>query len=196
MYYSKEFNKLINNKRILGNLLTGSGVESDHFDTWKNIRFPIVQAINKNGSFLDVGCANGFLLRCLKEWSNYKLELYGVDSNLDRIRSAKELFAHQPERFIMCNICSPNDLRQYGFLANFDFVYWNVWDNLEFKDNREINIFFKLYGMVSKNGRIILGFYDSDKNKHKKIKKLERSGIKFSGKIINPTEIFAWVDKN
>src|SRR6185437_6027998 len=36
-------------------------------------------AIDRDGSFLDVGCANGYLLESLPDWTPHRLDLYGLD---------------------------------------------------------------------------------------------------------------------
>jgi 2-polyprenyl-3-methyl-5-hydroxy-6-metoxy-1,4-benzoquinol methylase len=36
-------------------------------------------AIDRPGSFLDVGCANGYLLESLARWSPHAIERYGLD---------------------------------------------------------------------------------------------------------------------
>ena len=37
-------------------------------DRWEETRRCIADAVNRDGSFLDVGCANGLLLETLEQW--------------------------------------------------------------------------------------------------------------------------------
>ena len=46
---------------------------------WEAARRPIVRAIDRPGSFLGVGCANGYLLESLVRWSPHPIEPYGLD---------------------------------------------------------------------------------------------------------------------
>jgi SAM-dependent methyltransferase len=46
---------------------------------WEAARRPVALAIDRPGSFLDIGCANGHLLECLVEWSPHRIEPYGLD---------------------------------------------------------------------------------------------------------------------
>ena len=56
----------------------GSG-KGGTFDDWEYARSHIADAIDRDGSFLDVGCANGYLLECLPRWTSRTLDRYGLD---------------------------------------------------------------------------------------------------------------------
>ena len=38
-------------------------------ERWINLRKPIADCVNSTGSFLDIGCAIGYLLECLIKWT-------------------------------------------------------------------------------------------------------------------------------
>ena len=56
----------------------GSGKSGTTGD-WEYGRSLIAHAIDRSGSFLDVGCANGYLLECLPRWTPHTLKRYGLD---------------------------------------------------------------------------------------------------------------------
>jgi diadenosine tetraphosphate (Ap4A) HIT family hydrolase len=56
----------------------GSGYGGSRED-WEYARSHIAHAIEGPGSFLDVGCANGFLLECLPRWTAVPLDRWGLD---------------------------------------------------------------------------------------------------------------------
>lgn len=56
----------------------GSG-KSGRAADWEYARSHVAHAIDRPGSFLDVGCANGYLLECLPRWTPYALDRYGLD---------------------------------------------------------------------------------------------------------------------
>lgn len=59
----------------------GSGFNGP-LDEWTANHQHIVEAIEADGTFLDVGCANGFLMECIAEWCAARgvhVEPYGVD---------------------------------------------------------------------------------------------------------------------
>lgn len=189
-YYMKE------NKKI-SNLIKGSDMLTKDFKIWETHRKFISQAINKGGIILDIGCANGFLLKCLQNWSVYKLIPYGIDRDEKRIEQAKDLFPLYSDNFMVARVPNFTSLLEYKFPAQFDFIYWNVWDLWNFESQSDIKFLEILLKMVSNKGRLILGFYESDKNKEKKIKKIKELGFKFSGMIKNygGKEIIIWIDK-
>jgi len=49
---------------------------------WRRLRYPIVEAIEWDGRFLDIGCANGYLIQSLHEWLQplqRKVQFFGID---------------------------------------------------------------------------------------------------------------------
>jgi SAM-dependent methyltransferase len=46
---------------------------------WETARRPIAEAIDHDGTFLDIGCANGYLLECLARWAPHHIEPYGLE---------------------------------------------------------------------------------------------------------------------
>ena len=48
-------------------------------DDWEYARSHIADAIDWDGSFLDVGCASGYLMECLPRWTTHDVEPYGLD---------------------------------------------------------------------------------------------------------------------
>ncbi len=64
-----------------GNPRGQSGFRGDEA-RWERAQHPIVQAVDRDGAFLDVGCANGLLMESLATWAwedGYKIEPYGLD---------------------------------------------------------------------------------------------------------------------
>jgi SAM-dependent methyltransferase len=58
-----------------------SGFDGDP-DLWREARSIILDAVPADGSFLDVGCANGHLLECLATWAaerGLRLSLHGLE---------------------------------------------------------------------------------------------------------------------
>jgi trans-aconitate methyltransferase len=46
---------------------------------WEIARSPIAGAIDRDGTFLDIGCASGYLMECLVRWTPFHIEPYGLD---------------------------------------------------------------------------------------------------------------------
>ena len=56
----------------------GSG-KAGSAEDWEYSRSHIGHAIDRPGSFLDIGCANGYLLECLPRWTTHDLDRFGLD---------------------------------------------------------------------------------------------------------------------
>jgi SAM-dependent methyltransferase len=48
-------------------------------ERWEAARRAIVEAIDRPGTFLDVGCANGLLMESIVAWSAHAIDPYGLD---------------------------------------------------------------------------------------------------------------------
>jgi SAM-dependent methyltransferase len=75
-------------------------------ERWTALRKPIADCIEHNGSFLDIGCANGYLLECCLAWTaerNILIEPYGIDLSPRLIELAKQRLPQFAERMIMGN---------------------------------------------------------------------------------------------
>lgn len=64
---------------------------------WEMLRRPIADCIDRSGSFLDIGCANGYLLECILQWANERghiIHPYGLDLSEKLIELAKVRLPH------------------------------------------------------------------------------------------------------
>ena len=69
-----------------------SGFGGGH-ERWRTERELVLDAVPDDGDFLDVGCANGYLLECLVQWGHerhVRLTPYGVDCGAHLIALAQQ----------------------------------------------------------------------------------------------------------
>jgi hypothetical protein len=84
----------------------GSGFRGDEA-RWERARRPIVSAIDRNGTFLDVGCANGLLMESLSVWAGeegYEIEPYGLDLIESLAALARQRLPHLEDRIFVGNV--------------------------------------------------------------------------------------------
>ena len=67
---------------------------------WEMARKFISTVIDKSGVILDIGCANGFLLKSLEYWSGRELTPYGIDHIEKNIINSHVLFPDSKKNFI------------------------------------------------------------------------------------------------
>jgi SAM-dependent methyltransferase len=89
-------------------------------ERWEAARRPIVEAIDRDGTFLDVGCANGLLLESVVEWSEFAVEPYGIDFAPGLVELARTRLPHWADRIWQA------DVRAWAPPFRFDFVHARV----------------------------------------------------------------------
>jgi hypothetical protein len=75
-------------------------------DRWIKCRRPIVDCIEKSGTFLDIGSANGYLLECLLKWAGEKgvtIVPFGLDLSEQLVRLAKARLPEYSKNFYVGN---------------------------------------------------------------------------------------------
>ncbi|MDQ4128380.1 MAG: class I SAM-dependent methyltransferase [Actinomycetota bacterium] len=78
-----------------------------HEARWERARRPIVSAVDRDGTFLDVGCANGLLMESLTAWAGedgYRIEPYGLDLIGSLSELARSRLPHWADRIFTGNV--------------------------------------------------------------------------------------------
>ncbi len=89
---------------------------------WESARRPIVEAIDQDGTFLDVGCANGYLLESIVRWSPHVIEPYGIDFSPKLVELARTRLPQWADRFFVADALSWEAPRRFDF-ARTELVY-------------------------------------------------------------------------
>jgi Tyrosine phosphatase family len=86
---------------------------------WVDARRFVVEAIDRDGTFLDCGCASGYLMECVKTWAGDKgllIEPYGVDIIPELVELARNRLPDWAERIWLGNIVSWTPPRRFDFV--------------------------------------------------------------------------------
>jgi SAM-dependent methyltransferase len=164
-------------------------------ERWKAEREPILDGVIQSGSFIDIGCANGYLLECLVEWGRERgleLEPFGLDLNAELIALARRRFPDLESNFYLANAWMWEPPKR------FDFVY-SLYDNVPLTYLADY-IRHLLSNAVAPGGRLIVGAYGSrtrnepafDVAQFIKSAGFEVAGPVSAGSV--PEARFAWVD--
>lgn len=207
MEYSIEFQKLINDPKKFADIMQYNQ-SSKLYEDWELRRKFVSQSIDKNGTILDIGCAGGMLLRCLQEWSGYKLEPYGIDIIPEYIKAAQELLTDFKDHFAILDVRELHKINNTGLPGKYDFVFWNYLGPKYFQDPNINTTIKNVIDLASH--RAIIGFYTpSDPNQTSEEKQAEETHLrkrveefksiqKVDGELYNPTKYNAaivWIDK-
>jgi SAM-dependent methyltransferase len=139
----------------------------------------ILKAIDKPGSFIDVGCANGHLMEKLDQWlqaQGLNLEFYGLDISEGLIELAKRRLPQWQERFFVGNALYWNPNWRFDYVCVRELGYVPRTHRREF--------FFHLFNdYVVKGGRLILGPQTEFRDNAGMRKEIAAWGIEASGTV-------------
>lgn len=75
-------------------------------ERWVNLRRVVADCIHHDGTFLDIGCANGYLIECCLRWTaerNIRLTPYGIDLSERLVELAKARVPQFADHFYVAN---------------------------------------------------------------------------------------------
>ena len=162
---------------------------------WRAERGPILEAVESDGDLLDIGCANGFLLKCLVKWGGergLKLTPHGLDQGGRLIELAKVRLPEYADNFYVGNAWDWRPQRKY------QYVYM-LYDCLPL-DYLAQGVCRLMEQVVASQGRLIIGAYGSKSDAIPPFgigEFLESSGFTVSGSAeggVEPITKFAWLD--
>jgi SAM-dependent methyltransferase len=123
---------------------------------WEAARRPIADAVDCDGTFLDIGCAGGHLLECLVRWTPHRIELHGLDLSPRLADLARRRLPHLSDRIYVGNALTWEPPRRFDFVRT-ELVYVPA--------AREGELIERLLaGVVAPQGRLILCGYGSPRS--------------------------------
>jgi len=75
-------------------------------ERWVAVRKPVAHCMNQSGTFLDIGCANGYLLECVVKWAGEReIEIgpWGLDLSEKLVGMAKERLKKKKKQIFVGN---------------------------------------------------------------------------------------------
>jgi len=123
---------------------------------WEAARRPIADAIDRDGTFLDIGCASGYLMECIVRWTPYRVEPYGLDLSPAVADLARRRLPQWADRIFTGNAVTWRPPRRFDFVRT-ELVY--------VPENRQRAFVRRLLGdVVSPGGRLIVCGYGSPRS--------------------------------
>ena len=123
---------------------------------WRVARGVIADAVDRSGSFLDVGCASGHLLECLVDWCaarGHELEPFGLDIIPSMVDLARSRLPDWADRIAL------GDARTWTPPRRFDFVRTELVYAPD--DEQRALVDHLLAAVVAPGGRLIVCSYGS-----------------------------------
>lgn len=88
---------------------------------WEWLRRPITRAFHKDGTFLDIGCANGYLMECARRWAaddGRAIEPYGLEVIPSLAELARRRLPLWADRIHTGNVMAWDPPRGYDFVRS------------------------------------------------------------------------------
>jgi SAM-dependent methyltransferase len=166
---------------------------------WERIRRPIVNAVDRDGSFLDVGCASGLLMESIVGWAaedGHDIEPFGLDHSWALTALARHRLPQWADRIHTGNAIDWVPARPFDYVRT-ELAY--------VPPQREAQLVRHLLKVaVAPGGRLIVCSYGSSRKSAPRTEDIARklrdwnnvvSGeADVSDKGVNVTRV-AWVDK-
>ncbi len=152
---------------------------------WTHARSLIVDAVNRDGTFLDVGAASGYLMECVRHWARERglaIEPYGVDIAPELVELARRRLPLWADRLFTGNIIS------WQPPVRFDFVR----TGLEYVPRRRRRDLVErlLRDVVAPDGRLIVGTHNEERDETRAEPSLEEEvaswGFTITGRSARP----------
>jgi len=90
-------------------------------ERWRAEREPILDAVERSGSLLDLGCANGFLVECLRSWGTERglaRVPFALDLSPDLIELARQRLPDFRSNFYVGDAWSWAPPRRFAYVYN------------------------------------------------------------------------------
>jgi SAM-dependent methyltransferase len=123
---------------------------------WEAARRPIAYAVDRDGTFLDIGCASGHLLESLVRWTPQLIEPYGLDLSPRLADLARRRLPHLADRISVGNALTWEPPLRFDFVRT-ELVYVPPAREREFIERL-------LAEVVAPQGRLILCGYGSPRS--------------------------------
>ncbi len=94
-------------------------------ERWVSLRKPVADCIDRPGAFLDIGCANGYLLECVLRWTaerDLKIDPFGLDISTKLVELARKRLPHYEAQLYVGNAFTWIPPRRFDFVRT-ELVY-------------------------------------------------------------------------
>lgn len=159
-------------------------------ERWQETRLCIVEAVHRDGDFLDVGCANGLLLESLIGWAAERgigLRPHGIDFVPELIELARQRLSQYAGSFEVANALYWTPPRQFDFVrTNLEYVQPGDWPAFIARQ----------YSAVAEGGRLIVCHYREPEDAVDVEALLSGLGYEVSGHSEAPGVSVVWCERH
>lgn len=168
----------------------GQSGKTGSAEDWERSRSHVADAIDRDGTFIDIGCANGYLMECLPHWTSFELELYGLDISPELAELARQRLPDWADRIFVGNALTWDAPRTFTFARTaLDFV----------PRSRRQQLVERLLGFAE---RVVIGVFNEHESEQTTEDEIDSWGLPIAGRSVrlNPWKPgmeyrVLWIDK-
>jgi SAM-dependent methyltransferase len=135
-------------------------------------------AVDRDGAFLDVGCANGFLMESVRAWAaeeGYDVEPYGLEISPELAALARQRLPRWADRIFVGNAASWVPPRRFEYVrAGLDYVP---------PTRRRDLVEHLIADAVTPEGRLIVGVFNEEKDERRTEEQVASWGFEIAGRV-------------
>ena len=159
---------------------SGSGGDDAH---WTYARGLLADAVDRNGAFLDVGCASGYMMETLTAWCrerDHTIEPYGLDISPELAELARRRLPRWADRIFVGNAIDWVPPREFDFVrTGLEYV----------PPRRQRDLVARLLrDVVAPGGRLIIGVFGEERDASRAVPSEEERVAGWGFKIAGRTE--------
>ena len=150
---------------------------------WEYARSLIADAVDRNGTFLDVGCASGYLMECMARWTQDKglaVEMHGLDIAPDLADLARRRLPHRADRIYVGNAIDWQPPMRFDFVrTGLEYVPLRRQKDLVARLLRDV---------AAPGGRLIIGTYGEERDETRAEPSVEEQLARWNFSVSGRTE--------
>jgi SAM-dependent methyltransferase len=155
----------------------GQSGKSGDAASFERARSLLVDAM-RPGSFLDIGCASGYLMECMATWcadAGIACEPYGLDIAPELAELARTRLPHWRERIFVGNAIDWHPPRRFDVVRT----------GLEYVPRRRRRAYVArlLDDVVATGGRLVIGVFSEQRDDHETARELAQWGFAIAGAV-------------
>jgi hypothetical protein len=144
-------------------------------DDWEWSRSHVADAIDHDGSFLDIGCASGYLMECLPRWTAFAVEPYGLEIASELAELARSRLPQWADRIFVGNALTWDAPCEFDVVrTGLDYV----------PEPRRPELVERLLGC---GRRVVVGVFNEHESERTTEDSLESWGFEVAGRSVRPS---------
>ena len=172
--WHREWQAIVTSVYLAADTPWGQSGKTGTSEDWEWSRSHVADAIDRDGSFLDVGCANGYLMECIPRWTRHSVEPFGLEISQELAQMARARLPGWADRIHLGNVLTWEPSQAFTFArTGLDYV----------PSRRRRELVERLLGFCD---RLVIGVFNEHESEHTTADALQSWGVCVAGGSSRP----------